>query len=68
MPSDLDNGLPTINMRSGTLDTNETKFCAHVNSCAGINVVNVILHQWIITTNPYIVESYIQFDDENPFD
>ena len=33
-----------------------------------MNVGNLKLHQWIITTNPDILESSIKFDDENPFD
>ena len=32
-----------------------------------MNVGNLALHQWIITTKPEIVHNYIQFDDENPF-
>ena len=33
-----------------------------------MNVVNLKLHQYIIITNPYIVESYFKLHDENPFD
>ena len=32
-----------------------------------MNVENLKLHQWIINTNPDIVDIYIQFDDENDF-
>ena len=32
-----------------------------------MNVGNIQLHQWIITINPDIVESYIQLYDDNPF-
>ena len=32
-----------------------------------MNVGNIQLYQWIINTNPGIVERYIQFNDENPF-
>ena len=52
----------------GTSDTNEEKLCNHVDSCAVMNVGNIKLHQWIITINPDIVDIYIKFDDENPFD
>ena len=68
MPLDIDNGLSAIHMRFGNSYTNEAIFCTRVNSCAVMNVGNLRLHKWIITTNPDIVESYIQFDDENPFD
>ena len=68
MPLDIDNGLPAIHMQFGTSDTNEATFFTHVDSCAVMNIVNLKLHQWIITTNPDIVEGYIQFDDENHFD
>ena len=52
----------------GTSDTNEATLVTHVNSCAGMNVGNIKLNQWIITTNTDIVDRYIQFDDDNPFD
>ena len=48
-------------MRFGTSDTNEAKFCTPVDSCAGMNIGNLKLHQ-------EIVESHIQFEDDNPFD
>ena len=62
---DLDNGLPTIHMKFGTLDLNGETFFTYVNSCAGMNVVNIQLHQCIITTNSDILESYIQFNEKN---
>ena len=68
MPLDIDNGLPAIHMRFGIADTNEATFFTHVNFCAGINMGKLKPHQCIITTNPYIVERYIQFYDDNHFD
>ena len=68
MPLALDNGLPSIQLRFGNENDKEVSFSTHVDSCAAMNVGNLRLHHWIITTNPNIVESYIQFDDENPFD
>ena len=68
MPLDIDNGLTKIHTRFGTSDTNEATFFTHVESCAGMNVGNLKTHQWIITTNPDIMESYIKFDDNNVFD
>ena len=52
----------------GNKYTNESTFCTRVDSCAGMNVGNIILHQWSITTNPDSVERCIQFDDDDPFD
>ena len=68
MPLDIDNGLPAMHMIFGTYNKNEAKFCTNVDACAGMNVGNLKLHQCIITKNPYIVESYIHFEDVNPFD
>ena len=51
-----------------TSDKNGASFCTHENSCAVINVGNLRHHQWIITTNLYIVESCIKFDYEKHFD
>ena len=45
MSLDLDNGLPRIHMIFVTSDTNEATFFTHVDSCAGINVENIQLHQ-----------------------
>ena len=55
-------------MRFSTFDTNEATLYTHVDSYAVMNVGNLKLHQCIITTNPDIVESYITFDDDNPFE
>ena len=68
MPLDLDDVLPAIHMKIGTSDKNEATFCKHADSCEKTNAGNLKLHQWIITTNSDIVESYIQFDYYNPFD
>ena len=55
-------------MRFGTFDANEAILCTHVGTCAGMNVGNIKIHQWIITTNTGIVERYIQFDGDNTYD
>ena len=67
MSLDLDNGLPEIHMIIRTSNTNQITFFTCVDSCAGMNVGNIQLHQWIITTNIDTVESYIQFYDEKRF-
>ena len=33
-----------------------------------MNVVNIIIHQLLITAHPEIVSRYIQLDKETPFD
>jgi hypothetical protein len=68
MPLDLDNGLPSIEMRFGLDSASETCFACHVDSCAAMNTGNKLVHEWIMTTFPEIVCSYEQFDDENPFE
>ena len=61
MSLDIDNGLPAIHMIFGTSNMNAETFFTHVNSCPGMNLGNIRLHKLIITTNPDIVDSYIQF-------
>lgn len=68
MPLDLDNGLPSIEVRFGLDSTTETCFACRVDSCAAMNTGNKLVHEWIMTTFPEIVCSYEQFDDENPFE
>jgi hypothetical protein len=68
MPLEMDNGLPAVQFRFGHTDDDEINFSCHVDSCAAMNVGNLRVHQWIITNYPAVVEEYIQFDDENPFD
>ena len=68
MPLGLYNSLPEIPLQFGTSDAEEVTLFTHSYSCAAMNVDNIALHQWIITTKPDIFHNYIQFDDEHPFD
>ena len=68
MPLDLDNGLPAIEFRFGSRIADEICFLCHIDTCAAMNTGKLLVHQWIITKHLYIVSSYEQFDDENPFD
>ena len=68
MPLDLGNVLRTIHKRFVTSDINENTFRTHVDSSVGINVVNIRLHLWIITTNSDIVERCIKFYYKNHFE
>ena len=69
MPLAIDNNLPSNNIRFGsTYNYSEISFVLCIDSCAAINVVNIKIHQWVITTHPKIVSHYIQYKDENPFE
>ena len=39
-----------------------------MDTCAAMNTGNLLVHQWIMTKHPYIVCSYEQYNNENPFD
>ena len=68
MPINIDNGLPAVAMRFGISDEKEMSFNVHLDSCAGLNIGNLDVHKWVITTYPYIVKHYIQFDDKDKFE
>ena len=57
MPLELDNSLPEIPLRFGKSDTDEVNFFTHADLYAAMNVGNLALHQWIITTKPEIVHN-----------
>ena len=48
----IDSGLPTIAMRFGISDEKEMRFNVHLDSCAGLNIENLDVHKWLITTYP----------------
>ena len=58
MPLSLDNTLPLTVLVFGTLDMNEIAFSCHLDSCAAMNTGNSLLHIWIMTEYPEIVDSY----------
>ena len=65
----IDNNLPSNNIRfGGTHNHSEIIFGSRIDSWAAINVVNINIHQWVITIHPEIVSCYIQYDNEIPFD
>ena len=43
-------------------------FNAYLDLCVGLNIGNLDIHKWVITTYPYIVKNYIQFDDKDKFE
>ena len=67
MPLSLDNDLPSTVLRFGSSDDNEISFSCHLDSCAAMNTGNTLLHMWIMTNYPDIVDSYEQFDDSDAF-
>ena len=65
----IDNNLLSINICFGsTPNHSEIIFASHIDSCTAINVVNIKIHQWVITKHLEIVSCYIQYEKENPFD
>ena len=68
MPINIENSLPVVAMRFGISDEKEMSFNVHLDSCAGLNIGNIDVHKWIITTYPFIVKNYIQFDDKDKFE
>lgn len=67
IPLEVENKLPAIEIRFGTTDNNEVTFLCHLDSCAGMNTANILLHQWMVTNYPEIVVSYEEYTDFNPF-
>ena len=67
MPLSLDDDLPAVVLRFGTSSDNEVPFACHLDTCAAMNTGSLHLHQWIITNNMHIVDSYEQYDNDNPF-
>ena len=63
----LDNYLSATVLRFGISKDSEIPFTCHLDSCAAMNIANLLLHMWIITTYPAIAESYAKFDDALPF-
>ena len=68
MPIAIDNGLPAVALRFGSNDEDETSFKVSIDSCAGLNIGNLRVHQWVATTYPHIIKDWIEFDDKNRFE
>ena len=54
-------------MRFVTSDKNEAESGTHIDYCAEMNVGNLKLYQWILTTNPKLW-IFTQFYDDNNFE
>jgi len=68
MPLDVDNGLPGIELWFGNNATEEIGFICHMATCAAMNMGNLSVHQWLMTTHLHLVAEYIQFDDVHSFE
>ena len=68
IPLDVDNGLPGIELWFGTHVDNKVGFIYHMDTCAAMNTVNLLVHKWFMTQHPHLVAEYIQFDDSYPFE
>ena len=64
----IDTGLPVIAVWFGTSDDTEMIFKVSLDSCAGLNIGNLKMHQWIATTYPNIVRSWREFDNKDKFE
>jgi len=67
MPITIDNNLPVIALRFGTIDCTEMSFKVSLDSCADLNIGNLKIHHWIAATYPHIVHSWREFDDKDKF-
>ena len=67
MPLFLDNDMPSIVLRFGSDDANETTFSVNLDSCAAMSTANALLRIWIMTQHLEIIISYERFDDANAF-
>ena len=69
MPLTIKKNFPLNNICFwSTQNHSEISFASHIDSCAATNVENIKIHQWFITTHPYIVFRYIQYNNENTFE
>ena len=67
IPLTLDSYLSAAVFRFRAICNIEIPFLCHINSCAAMNTGSLLLHMWIITNYPSIVESHEKFDDAVPY-
>ena len=65
IPLTASSELLTINHQFRTHNKNETSFLCHIENYAVMNTGNLHLHEWVVTNNPDLVESYLEFDDSD---
>ena len=60
-------GLPAAELRLVDCDAHKVPCIFYLDSYASMNSDNLLVHQWLVTKYPDIVDPYEQFDDANPF-
>ena len=51
MPLTANNKLQSIHIRFGSSDNHsQISFASHIDSCAAMDLGNIRIHQWVITT------------------
>jgi hypothetical protein len=67
-PIRIDNKMPAITFDLGTSPDHGVSLVCLYDTCAAVSSGNLLFHQWVITTYPELVHSFVQFDDSNPFE
>ena len=67
MPIKVNNSLPAAVFRFGSSDNEEVALTFNLDSCAGMNTGNLLVHQWIMTSKPEIVLDYKECTDPEGF-
>ena len=64
MPLSVSDGLPATEFRLDDCDAHEFPCIFHIDSCASMNNVNILVHQRLVKKYPEIVDPYEYFDDK----
>lgn len=67
MPIKVNNDLPAAVFRFGASDKEETALTFNLDTCAGMNTGNLLVHQWIATSQPDLVLDYKECTDPEGF-
>ena len=47
-------------------DNSEISILFHIDNCALMSTVNMLLHEWIVIKYPYLIANYFQYGDKEP--
>ncbi len=67
-PIRIDNKMPAITFCLGKSPDDSVSLVCLYDTCAALSTGNLLFHQWVVTTFPELVHSFVQFDDANPFE
>ena len=67
VPLSVSDVSPAAKFFLGNCDAHKVPCRFNLDRCASMNIGNILVHQWLVTKYPEIVDSYEQFDYENPF-